>query len=637
MIGGMTAAVNVRDRTPLCLAGLVALTLLAYLPALGGGFIWDDPDYVVNRPQLRTLEGLRQIWFEPRSLPQYYPMVFTTFWLEHQAFGLTPAAFKLTNVALHAGSALLLWSILRRLNVPGALLAAAVFALHPVQVESVAWITERKNTLSMLFALAALRVYLPALDARPISGARYAATLTLFMLALLSKTTACALPAAMLVMIWWRLPRVGWRDVAPLAPMLVVGAFLALQTAALEREHVGAVGREWDYAATAAGEFVHRTLIAGRAVCFYVGKLLLPIDLAFIYPRWEIDRGAAAQYAYPAAVAAGLLALWLLRRRIGRGPFAAAVIYVGALLPALGYFNVFPHRYSFVADHFQYLATPAALALLGAALATAARRARRARFLAAAAVVGLAVLTFRQGFIYRDAETLWRDTVRKNPASWMAWTNLGNALAAERRYDEAIPYFERAYAVSDAVEDTHYNIGVARVRQGRPDDAERHFRRALEINPAFVPAMESLGKLELLERRNPSAAEPHFRAALAIAPRHAPALLGLAETLEATGHVEEAARHYDLARQAKAGWALPDEKLAALLLRGQRYDEAAAPLRRLAEMRPGDVEAWSNLGWAELLAGRRPSAIAAFDAALALDPNHAQAARGRSAAAEPAP
>ncbi len=245
--------------------GLFLLTLLAYLPALGNGFVWDDDDYVTANPTLRSLAGLARIWLEPGAVPQYYPLTFTTLWLNYQIGGVAPFGYHLVNILLHATSAVLLWRVLRALSVPGALVAAALFAVHPVNVESVAWATERKNTLSGVLYLGSMLAYLRfagigssprdatrgdttwrARFATEGSTATWALALVLFLLGLLSKTVVCTLPAALVLLLWWQRGRLVARDLAWLAPFFVLGAALALVTVRMESGHVGAFGRDWN-------------------------------------------------------------------------------------------------------------------------------------------------------------------------------------------------------------------------------------------------------------------------------------------------------------------------------------------------------------------------------------------------------
>jgi len=332
---------------------LVIVTFVVYQPIWRAGFIWDDNPHVTENVNLRSVHGLYRIWSEPKASQQYYPLQLTAYWIEYHLWGLRPFGYHLVNVLVHALNALLLWKVLRRLDVAGAWVAAAIFAVHPVQVESVAWISELKNLLSAMFYLLALLAYLRF---RPLPGAGqsgseyrgfYALAIILFLCALLSKTVACSLPAVLLVLIWWKNGRITARDIWPLAPMFVLGAGLGLMTAWLERHHVGAEGTEWSLS------LLQRCLLAGRVLWFYMGKLVWPHPLIFIYSRWEIDARVWWQYLFPAAALALLAGLWFLRTRIGRGPFATALCFAAILGPALGFFDIYPFRYSYVADHFQ--------------------------------------------------------------------------------------------------------------------------------------------------------------------------------------------------------------------------------------------------------------------------------------------
>src|SRR5579883_1987526 len=307
---------------------IVGLTLLAYLPILGNGFVWDDDLYVTNNPTLTQPGGFARIWLDLRATPQYYPVTFSFFYFEHALWGFHPTGYHAVNLLLHAANAVLVWWILRRLDVPGSWLAAALFAVHPVEVESVAWITERKNLLSGFFALAALGAYLPFAtfdpDTRPEPSRRcpwrwYALSIGLFVLALLSKSVTATLAAVMLLLLWWKRSRLGMRDLLPLLPFFILGATLGLNTARLEAEHVGARGPDFQLSA------LERLLVAGRALWFYAGKLVAPVPLSFIYPRWEIDPWQASQWLPVLAAVLAVAALFLLRRRLGRGPLVAVL------------------------------------------------------------------------------------------------------------------------------------------------------------------------------------------------------------------------------------------------------------------------------------------------------------------------
>jgi hypothetical protein len=295
---------------------LVALTLLAYAPAWHGEVLWDDAGHL-TRTDLQGQEGLRRIWFEPGATQQYYPVVHTAFWVQHQLWGDSTTGYHLVGIVLHGLSAFMVGVILRRLGVPGAPAAAIIFALHPVHVESVAWISELKNTLSGFFYLGAALAYLRFDDSRALRP--YVAAVALFVLALLSKSVTATLPVGLLVVLWWRRGRLSVRaDVAPLLPFVAAGVAMAVVTIAFEAVEIGAQGADY------ALGVMDRILIAGRAAWFYVGALLWPSNLTFNYPRWVIDSGIWWQYLFPAALAGLLASLWTVRGW-SRGPLAAAL------------------------------------------------------------------------------------------------------------------------------------------------------------------------------------------------------------------------------------------------------------------------------------------------------------------------
>jgi len=478
-------------------ASLVAVVLIVYLPAFFAGFIWDDDAYLTDNPVVRSPSGLRQIWFQPMSLPQYYPLVFTTFWIEARLWGVQWAfPYHATNILLHACNVLLLWCLLRRLRVPGAWLAATIFAIHPVHVESVAWITERKNVLSTLFFFVALLTYLRFLsDPRPHQessprlpqrrSARwvwYALSLVLFLGALFSKTVTSTLPAAVLVILWWQRGRLHWHDAVPLLPFFVLGVTLGLTTAWLERHHVGALGEDWALAP------LERILLAGRALWFYAAKLAWPWPLAFIYPRWHISGRELWHYLFPLGATGLFVALWLARRRWGRAPLAAALLFAGMLFPALGFFNIYPMRYSFVADHFQYLAS-AALIAAGAAAATllfrrTSRLALRLRSVTCAiTLVALAGLSWRQEHIYLDLGALWWDTMQHNPESWIAHNNFAVHIASRGDLELASAHLHHALRIRPRYYETYNNRAAVHLLRGDFQAAIQDCNAALHLKP----------------------------------------------------------------------------------------------------------------------------------------------------------
>ena len=632
---------------------IVLLTLVTYAPAMRGGFVWDDEQYVSKNRLLSADDGLWRIWTSPGESPQYYPLVFTSFWLETRAWGDSAFGFHVVNVLLHAVGALLLWRVLLRLQVPGAWLAGAVFALHPVHVESVAWITERKNVLSGVFYLLALAAYLGYADRR--QWRPYVLSLALFACALLSKTVTCSLPVAILLCQWWKHGRVGKRDVLPLLPFFVIGICLGLATVYVEKHHVGATGAGWQLPA------MERCLIAGRAVWFYIGKLIWPANLAFTYPRWNVDSAVPWHYAFPAVFLVVVALLWTLRRRIGRGPLAAVAFFVITLAPTLGFFDVYFFRFSYVADHFQYHASMGIIALLAGLGCHYARTSGRvAHGLAdgfAAALVGvLSILTWNHARIYENEETLYLDTLAKNPSAWLAHNNLGrmyheqgryadaqhhlrmalerypdyalahfnlgNALAAVGELDDAVRHYERSVQLEPEAADAHNNLGVALVNQGRIEEARRCFVEAVNLLPEWAEARHNLGQVWFW-LGNPGEAVAQFEAALRIDPDSAEVHYGLGNALAGQGRFDRAAAHFTEAVRLAPGWADAHNNLGRALASLGKLERAVAQYRTAIRIAPRFALAYRNLGQALADLGRLDQAVGAYEEALSTDPGDA--------------
>ena len=523
----MTAAD--RRKTRACAAALVVVVVLAHAMALTAGFVWDDDDYVTGNETLRDARGLARIWTELGATPQYYPLVHTTFWIEHHLWGVRPFGYHAVNVLLHAGSALLVWTILRRLRVPGAWLAAALFGVHPVHAESVAWVAERKNVLSGLLYLGALLAWIRFDEEEPAgeqSRRAWTRSMILYVFALLSKTVTATLPAAALVIAWWRRGRITRRDVVPALPFFALGAAAGLLTSWMERFHVGASGGDWSLT------LPERFLVAGRAFWFYLGKLAWPGPLMFIYPRWKVETWDAAAWAWPLAVAFLLLALWALRDRIGRGPLAATLFFGATLGPALGFVNVYPMRFSYVADHFQYLASLGPIALAAALLARLDRRVLFA--LVPALLLALSAVTWRQETAYRDEETLWRRTIAADPRVFLAQNNLGGMLMERGRLDEAEAHLLRAIEIEPSYPEAYDNLGILLDRRGRIEEAIEQYRRALRADPRYSYSHNNLG-ISLAEQGRLDEAIASFREAIRLKPDFARAHFNLGVALARSG------------------------------------------------------------------------------------------------------
>jgi Flp pilus assembly protein TadD len=607
---------------------LFIAVFLAYAPAWNGSPVWDDNAHM-TRSDLRSVNGLVRIWVEPGATQQYYPLVHSVFWVEHRLWGDNPAGYHLLNILLHALSAFLLYKILKGLDVPGARLAAIVFALHPVQAESVAWISELKNTLSGFFFLLAAGRYLKFDRDRSRTARVFA--FFFFVLGLLSKTVIAPLPAALLVVFWWKRGRVRLKeDFLPLAPFFIAGLAGGLFTAWVEQKFtIGTTQGGYDISA------IERGIIACRAIWFYLGKLFLPLHLTFIYPRWEIHQANLRQYLIPAVTVAVLIALGALSRR-SRAPLAALLYFAVMLFSALGFFNIYPFRYSFVADHWQYLAGIGPLALASAGVNSAASRlSHKIRFAKPAVfgflVVTLGTLTFLQSGMYRDNETLYRTTIKKNPRCWMAYNNLGVILADKGMADEAGACFRKALQLNPRYAEALTGLGDLLLTKGYPDEAIARFKEALSIDPGYTSACDRLAAV-LEQTGNPDEAISWYRRALVINPRDELMHYRLGCALMRSRSIGEAIVQFTDAVAANPYDGDAGNALGVALAQEGRIDEAIASFRKAVAVDPADEIACCNLGDACLKSGRADSAAVFFRMAVKINPHDLNASTGLSAA-----
>lgn len=506
---------------------IVVATAAAYWPVYSAGFIWDDDAYVTNNPLLTADDGWSRIWFSAHSQSQYFPLVYTTLRWEHALWGFNPVGYHVFNVCLHIMNALLVWALLRRLGVSAAWLAAAVFALHPVQVETVAWVTELKNTESTLFYLLALFAWLNFCAGK--GGWFYALALALYALALFAKTTACTLPAVLLLVLWLRNEPLNRRRIVQTLPFWLLGILMGLVSVWWEK-HLG------DYLPRhhLLGGPLDRLLIASRALWFYAGKVVWPANLTFSYPRWDVNSSDLLQYAWMAGCVGVAALLWFTRGKFGRKPAAAVIFFAAALSPMLGFIPLYTFYFSYVADHYQYFAC---LGLIALGIGVAARFFQKAhaggQVQAAVAALLLLVLgtaTWRQCHIYQSPEALWTDTLQKNPQSWMAHTNLGRLLAQQGQTEPAEEQYRTALDINPDDENIHYNYGNLLARAGRLDEAMQQYRQALQIAPEKADAHNNLGfVLNKLHRTDEAITE--FARAIFYRPDYADAYYNLGNAL----------------------------------------------------------------------------------------------------------
>ena len=639
---------------------LAAMVFASYVPAILGGFVWDDSVFT-DEPLVREWNGIWRIWSSPGEIKNeghYWPLVYSSFWLEHKLWGFTPIGYHVVNVLLHGLICLLLWRLMLALAVPGAWLIAAVFAVHPLHVESVAWVIERKDLLSGLFYLAAIWVWLRFMN-DPKWG-RYLLALGLFAAAMLSKSIAVTLPVALAILLWWKKGGLTWMDARRLAPFFGIAAFIALADLQFYQ------GREevsLDYS------LVERLLIASRALWFYVGKLAWPTDLAVIYPLWDVRAGSLVAWAWPVAAFALGAGLWLCRHRIGRGPLVGISYFAVTLAPVLGFVDYGYMQFAFVADRYQYLAGIGVIAVVvGAAVFGADKvpaKFRTALLCAAAIILALlAGLTWRHAGIYRDPVTFFSHIVSLNPQARDAHLNLCGELIEVGRFQESLDACRIANDQRPEIPSVHVNTGLALIRLGRYDEAGRSLRRALEIDPDHKVALHNTGVF-FMQRGNYLQAVAKYRETLAIDPDYVMAHGGLGEALFALERYEEAmlaatraldldpedrfrgALHRLLGRSNRALGrfemaesefrramdlepqdAAPLFELSRLRREQKRLEEADDYLRRARALLPSEASALQRVAEGLRKQGLREEALSAYRAVLELDPDYAFAYGG---------
>ncbi len=573
---------------------LIAFVFIAYAPVFHAGFIWDDESHLTRNPCIVGPLGLKEIWTSTQAV--YYPLVLTTFWVLHEFVGLNPLPYHILNVVMHAGSAVLLWRVLRQLGVRGAWLGAVLWALHPVMAQSVAWVTELKNTQSCLFYL--LSIY-------------------------------CFLNWEKQSQIIWRRRRIQWRDAVALAPFVAISALASAWTIWEQKFHARAVGPDW------AQNWPERLIIAGRAIWFYLAKLFWPHPLIFIYPRWQLQPSQFTAYLPLLLGLMGLIALWFLPGKAGRAVFFAGAYYVISLFPVLGFFSIYFFRYSFVSDHFQYLASMGPVALVAAAgsegfnrLAVSELLGRGVAFvrlgLCTVVLLLLGILTWQQTAVYHDLITLYTTTLALNPGCWMAHYNLGIALRDRGETDQAITHYRQAIALRPGYAEAHYNLGRLLAEKGEFNDAVDHYQAALAMNPDDAEAHNNLGATFVQQGRIDDAIA-HYQKALAIQPDYADASCNLADALLSKADIDGAIIHYLTCVAALPNQPDAQYNLASALLRKGRIDEAIVHYEKVLELLPENANARINLGSAFLAKDRLVDAITEYKEALRLAPDNVAA------------
>lgn len=642
-------------------AALVAAVFIAYWPAMHGGFLWDDDTHISRNDTLRSLSGLWQIWFTPGATCQYYPLTFSVFWLGYHLWGLNTVGFHLLNVAMHGTVAILLWRVLSRLKVRGAWLAAGIFALHPVCVMSVAWMTELKNTLSATLALCAALAYLRAahIEADERGGESkldwrfYCLSLVLFQLALFAKTAVTFLPVTLLLVAWWKGRRLDWRTIWPLLPMLALAMATGLFTVLMERSLVGPNDEPFHLSA------VQRVLLSGESFWFYLSKFVFPYPLSFLYAQWPLAGSIWWEWAFPIATLGLMAGLWYARERIGKGPFVVCLHYYLSTSFLVLIVVLYMMRYTYVADHWQYFGAMGMAAAAGAGIYWLLDKFRHASPLLGPAVCGLLLvvlgaLTWGQCGMYSSLEQLWQTTIARNPNSGMAHGSLANYYLLSKNPESAVPEFQRSLELDpgnidlrlnfgealadvnrldDAIAEdrhviadrpdywlAHCNLGSALDQQHKFDEALREFQRGADSEPTNDLPQIGLGKV-LLEEGKTDDAILHFKKALALDPNSAGGHYNLGSLYARLGQTADATTELRLAVQLDPEDPMAHNNLGNLLYQQGQTDEAIAQFKETVRILPNAAGVRCNFGLVLVKAGRVREAADQFEKAAQLQPD----------------
>lgn len=528
------------------------VVLLIYIPAMRAEFVWDD-DLHLHRNIVFAENGLYRAWFTTDYV-NYWPITSTSFWLEARLWDFEPTGFHVDNVLVHALSSLLIWRVLLRLKVPAAWLAAMVFAIHPVNVESVAWVTQRKNVLCLLFYSASLLCFLRFDAGRAVRW--YWLAFAAFAASMLSKSAGATLPIVLLLFAWWQRGTITRRDVIRSLPFFAVTALMSaveiwVQT---NRSIAGEVIRD-------AG-FFERLAVSGWIAWFYFYKAVLPINLAFVYPLWEIDPWNWLSYVPGVSLVILLVACWRFRSTWGRAGLFALVYFAVTLGPVLGFVDFFYMKYSLVGDHYQYLSIIGIIALVIGSAATATgrmagNRRQQLRYSGALVVVVLGYTTWQQAGVYKDELTLWLDTLEKNPKSWMAHDNCGIVRSNRGEHQKAVQRFQTADKLVQSL--LHLERDKAMVRfnlanelrlLGQFPAAISYYEKVIELDPQLLSAHNNLRKLRW-DSENIGTAILSCKQKVRIQPQNAVAHENLAALLRYAGRLNEADRHLRTARELR--------------------------------------------------------------------------------------
>ncbi|MBU0676910.1 MAG: tetratricopeptide repeat protein [Verrucomicrobia bacterium] len=569
----------------LLLLGLVCC--VAFWPAFQCNFVnWDDNNFVVNNSLIRSLEpsAIGRL-FLTLTDGNYIPLTLLSFSLNHAACGLNPICYHATNILLHVLNAGMVFLLIRFLvkNTSTALFVSLLFAVHPLRVESVVWVSQRKDVLYLFFYLAALLTYLRYAE----KGERtaYVTALLLFGASLLSKQLAVSFPLILVALDYFIFNRRGKRLWVDKVPFLMLSAILTI---------TAVIGQHRKTALNTGPEFTvpHRILLAGRSFVFYLEKTFMPVNLSALYPYPDSVLPVTLPYLPFAIVLLGLL-LWAARRDRYR-KFAVAFFLI-TILPIL---NLIPAGAQMRADRFIYLPSIGLALLIALLIKDLLSRASPASHpgtklmvgLTCVMVVVLVPVTYLRATVWENSETLWRDVLKNRPDSLIAWNNLSTYLLEHGRYEEALEGFDRADSIVPDLVDTLANRGLTKMRLGRFEDAVDDLSRSLAVDADFGPA-----------------------------------LFNRAEAFYEMGEYWFADADYT--RAIEAGQNTPEAWFARGVCRGVlgQFAGAVQDLTRALELEPGWADAHYNRGKAYFNLNEFARALDDFNRAIMLDPSYAKA------------
>ena len=564
--------------------GIVAAGAWIYSPAWRGDWVWDDHMLLADNTDLRSPGGLANIWFSSPST-DYWPLTWTLLWIEWHLWGANPLGYHLTSLALHISSGLLIWRLFHRLGLRWGWLGGFLFVVHPLAVESVAWISEIKNTLSLPFFLLSLDAWLDAEEGKP-SG--YLRSVLFYLAAMLAKTSTVMLPAVLLLYGWWKRGHVTRQEVVRTIPYALIALVLGLLTIYFQNH-----GHARDNNPVELGGIVSRLIGAGTALCFYLGQFILPMEVLPIYPRWSLEAPSLLHVLTLPVLVGLLVCLWAQRKGWGRHLILGFGFFMITLLPVLGLVKMEYLNISWVADHLVYLPMIGLIGLTVTGLDPLLQPSRFQPWSLGIIVLVMGLFIWKSHVYagqFSDEKTLWTYTLPRNPQAWLAHNNLGTLLLREGQVDAAIEQFEEALKIAPHYAEAHYDLGNALKKSGRMSEAIEQYQRALAIDSAYAEAHNNLADT-FLQTGDSSRAFDQFQQAIQSNPDYAEAHYNWGVALIQAGHLPEAIVHF----------------------------------RQAIQIDPDYIEAHFNLGAALYQTGHTPESIQQFQEVLRLKPDFTQA------------